>query len=373
MSDGGPSSGPAGSVNGAGAGPESAAAPVEHVPVLLRESLDLLAPERGGLFVDATVGLGGHAAALLARGTAARLVGLDRDPEALRRAGARLAPYGDRVRLAHGNFHRLEQVLAELGVERGTVAGLLFDLGVSSLQLGTPDRGFSFRLEGPLDMRMGLSELTAADLVNHTAEGDLERIFRDFGEERQARRIARAIVEARAERPIATTAELKRIIDEAKGGGAGATGRAARSGRHGGHGRHGRSARGRRGGRSGDARTAAGARAAHIDPATRVFQALRIAVNDELAGLERSIEQAVTMMAGDGRLVVISYHSLEDRIVKNTLRDLAHGAVDQVTGRPRSESQLIAVLTRKPVRPSPEEVAWNPRSRSARLRAARRL
>jgi len=379
LSDGGPSSGPAGSGtgNGAGSGQESAAAPVEHVPVLLRESLDLLAPERGGLFVDATVGLGGHAAALLARGPAARLVGLDRDPEALRRAGDRLAPYGDRVRLAHGNFHRLEQVLAELGVERGAVAGLLFDLGVSSLQLGTPDRGFSFRLEGPLDMRMGLSELTASDLVNHTAEGDLERIFRDFGEERQARRIARAIVEARAERPIATTAELKQIIDEAKGGGgAGATGRAARAGRHGGHGRHGRhgrSGRARRSGRSGDAGTAAVARAAHIDPATRVFQALRIAVNDELAGLERSIEQAVTMMAGDGRLVVISYHSLEDRIVKNTLRDLAHGAVDQVTGRPRAESQLIAVLTRKPLRPSPEEVAWNPRSRSARLRAARRL
>ncbi len=330
-------------------GPSSAAAPVEHLPVLLRESLDLLAPERGGLFVDATVGLGGHAAALLARGPAARLVGLDRDPEALRRAGARLAPFGDRVRLAHGNFHLLERLLAEQGVERGTVAGLLFDLGVSSLQLGTPDRGFSFRLEGPLDMRMGLSELTAADLVNHTAEGDLERIFRDFGEERQARRIAPAIVEARAERPIVTTAELKRIIDVAKGGGhAGVSRRAARA-------------------------TAGAPRGGHIDPATRVFQALRIAVNDELAGLERSIEQAVNMMASDGRLVVISYHSLEDRIVKNTLRDLAKGVVDQVTGRPRAESQLIAVLTRKPVRPSPEEVAWNPRSRSARLRAARRL
>jgi len=334
--------------------------------VLLRESLDLLAPERGGLFVDATVGLGGHAEALLARGPAARLVGLDRDPEALRRAAARLAPFGERVRLAHANFHRLEQALAELGVEPGAVAGLLFDLGVSSLQLGTPDRGFSFRLEGPLDMRMGLSELTAADLVHHTAEGDLERIFRDLGEERQARRIARAIVEARAERPIATTAELKRIIDEAKGGGRpGAPTRATRATRAR---RSGRQGRARRGGRA-----AAGARGVPIDPATRVFQALRIAVNDELAGLERSIEQAVTMMAGDGRLVVISYHSLEDRIVKNTLRDLAQGAVDPVTGRPRSETQLIAVLTRKPVRPSPEEVAWNPRSRSARLRAARRL
>jgi 16S rRNA (cytosine1402-N4)-methyltransferase len=351
LSDGGPSSTPA--------------PPVEHLPVLLRESLDLLAPERGGLFVDATVGLGGHAEALLARGPAVRLVGLDRDPDALRRAAARLAPFGDRVRLAHGNFHRLEQALAELGVERGAVAGLLFDLGVSSLQLGTPDRGFSFRLEGPLDMRMGLSELTAADLVNHTAEGDLERIFRDFGEERQARRIARAIVEARVERPIATTAELKRIIDEAKGGGRpGAPTRSTRARRSG---RQGRARRG------GGGRAAAGARGVPIDPATQVFQALRIAVNDELAGLERSIEQAVKMMASDGRLVVISYHSLEDRIVKNTLRGLAQGTIDQVTGRPRSESQLIAVLTRKPVRPSPEEVAWNPRSRSARLRAARRL
>ncbi|MBV8200922.1 MAG: 16S rRNA (cytosine(1402)-N(4))-methyltransferase RsmH [Acidobacteria bacterium] len=328
-----------------------------HLPVLLRESVELLAPERGGLFVDATVGLGGHAEALLARGPAARLVGIDRDSEALGRAAARLAPFGDRVRLAHGNFHRLEPLLAELGVAPGAVAGVLFDLGVSSLQLGTPHRGFSFRLAGPLDMRMGLSELTAADLVNHTAEGDLEKIFRDFGEEKQARRIARAIVVARLERPIATTAELKRIIDEAKGrgGGHGVTGdeetaRRLRGGRVGGAGREGR-----------------------VDPATRVFQALRIAVNQELAGLERAMEQAVKMMATDGRLVVISYHSLEDRIVKHTLRDLAKGAIDQVTGRPLAESQLIAALTRKPIRPAPEEVEWNPRSRSARLRAAKRL
>jgi 16S rRNA (cytosine1402-N4)-methyltransferase len=351
LSDGGPPSA------ASGAGPDPGARPIAHLPVLLRESVELLAPVRGGLFVDATVGLGGHAEALLARGPAARLVGIDRDPEALRRAAERLAPFGGRVRLAHGNFHRLEQVLAQLGVEPGAVAGLLFDLGVSSLQLGTPDRGFSFRLEGPLDMRMGLSELTAADLVNHTAEGDLEKIFRDFGEERQARRIARAIVEARLERPIATTAELKRIIDEAKG-------------RVGGYGREGRSSRSylSPGGGAGGA-----GREGRVDPATRVFQALRIAVNQELAGLESAIEQAVKMMASDGRLVVISYHSLEDRIVKNTLRDLAHGEIDQVTGRPLAESQLIAALTRKPVRPTSEEVESNPRSRSARLRAARRL
>lgn len=336
--------------------PGSAAAPVEHLPVLLRETVELLAPERGGLFVDATVGLGGHAEALLARGPAARLVGLDRDPEALRRAAARLAPFGGRVRLAHANFHRLEPALAELGVAAGTVSGLLFDLGVSSLQLGTPDRGFSFRLAGPLDMRMGLSELTAADLVNHTAEGDLEKIFRDFGEERQARRIARAIVEARVERPIATTADLKRIVDAAKGGGG-----QRRPGRPG------------RAGRAGGRRTPSAGRVGRVDPATQVFQALRIAVNQELAGLKRAIEQAVEMMASDGRLVVISYHSLEDRIVKNTLRDLAQGEIDQVTGRPRAETQLIAALTRKPLRPTAEEVEWNPRSRSARLRAARRL
>ena len=315
--------------------------------MLLRETLDLLAPERGGLFVDATVGLGGHAEALLARGPAARLVGLDRDPDALRRAADRLTPFPGRVRLAQANFHELERVLAELGVEPAGAAGLLFDLGVSSLQLGTPERGFSFRLDGPLDMRMGLSELTAADLVHHLAEGDLEKIFRDYGEERQARRIARAIVAARAERPLATTSDLKRIIDRAKAGG-----RPERQGR---------------------GRPAAGPRQGRIDPATRVFQALRIAVNDELAGLERSIEQAVTMMAAGGRLVVISYHSLEDRIVKNTLRDLARGETDPVTGTPRAESRLIEVLTRKPVRPTPEEVAWNPRARSARLRAARRL
>jgi 16S rRNA (cytosine1402-N4)-methyltransferase len=335
------------------------APPVAHQPVLLREAVDLLAPERGGLFVDATVGLGGHAEALLARSPAVRLVGLDRDAAALRRAAERLAPFGSRVRLAHRNFHGVEQALAELGEARGSVAGLLFDLGVSSLQLGTAERGFSFRLAGPLDMRMGLSDLTAADLVNHTAEGDLEKIFRDYGEERQARRIARAIVLARAEGPIATTAHLKSIIDAAKGGGRPPRSGAGRAGSA-------KAGRGRR-------RAGAAAHEARIDPATQVFQALRIAVNDELAGLQSAIDQAVQMMATSGRLVVISYHSLEDRIVKNSLRDMAHGEVDQVTGRPQAETQLIEVLTRKPIRPTPQEVESNPRSRSARLRAAKRL
>ena len=309
----------------------------QHQPVLVAETLDLLAPERrpGGWFVDATVGLGGHAEALLARAPEARLLGLDRDPQALERAAQRLG--GDRVRFAHANFQDLEAVLERSGV--GKVSGVLADLGVSSLQLDTAERGFSFRFDGPLDMRMGLADVTAADLVNERSEEELAKIFWKYGEEREARRIARAIVRERTSTPLTTTGQLKALIDRAKRG---------RSGRP-------------------------GAREGRVDPATRVFQALRIEVNRELAGLEALIEQAVRLLEDDGRLVVISYHSLEDRIVKNTLRDLARGDIDQVTGRPRSESQLIEVLTRKPVRPSDEEVAFNPRSRSARLRAARRI
>jgi 16S rRNA (cytosine1402-N4)-methyltransferase len=312
---------------------------VQHVPVLLAASLERLAPERGGTFVDATLGLGGHAEALLAASPDVELVGIDRDSQALERAARRLAPFGSRVRLVQANFHQLDKALAGLGIrEVGSIAGVLADLGVSSLQLDTAERGFSFRFDGPLDMRMGLAELTAADVVNQASEGELEKIFRDYGEERQARRIARAIGRARLERPIETTGELRRLV-----------GGVAR-----GHGE----------------RKPWGER---IDPATRVFQALRIEVNQELEGLEAFIQQAVDLMATEGRLVIISYHSLEDRIVKNTLRNLAQGEVDQVTGRPRAETQLIEVLTRKPLRPSEEEVAINPRSRSARLRAARRL
>jgi 16S rRNA (cytosine1402-N4)-methyltransferase len=307
---------------------------VQHLPVLLAESLEWLAPGRGGLFVDATVGLGGHSEALLQASPDVQLVGIDRDSQALERAEKRLAPFGSRVRLVQANFHHLDRALSGLGVHGvRSIAGVLADLGVSSLQLETAERGFSFRLDGPLDMRMGLAELTAADLVNQTSEGELETIFRDYGEERQARRIARAIGRARREKPIETTGELRRLVGSVVGG----------------------------------------RREERIDPATRVFQALRIAVNQELAGLEAFIQGAVDMMESEGRLVVISYHSLEDRIAKNTLRDLAQGEVDPVTGRPRAETQLIEVLTKKPQRPSEEEVAFNPRSRSARLRAARRL
>jgi len=319
----------------------------EHRPVLVRETLELLAPERGGLFVDATVGLGGHAAALLERAPEARLLGVDRDPQALTRAARRLEEFGPRARLAEGNFHQLETLLGGLGIGPGSLSGVLADLGVSSLQLDVAERGFSFRRDGPLDMRMGPGGRTAADVVNGSTEGELERIFRDYGEEWQARRIARAILRARSEEPIATTGRLSDVIHRAKAGGD--------HGHRGGRGDGGRDREGR------------------VDPATRVFQALRIEVNEELSGLEGFIDQTVRLLEDGGRLVIISYHSLEDRIVKNSLRDLARGQVDLVTGRPRSESQLIEVLTKKPTRPSDEEVRWNPRSRSARLRAARRL
>ena len=310
---------------------------VDHVPVLLEETLDYLAPERGGLYVDCTVGLGGHAAALLDRADRARLVGIDRDPEALAVAGGRLARFGDRVRLVEANFQRLGEALAAAGVEGGVrPAGVLADLGLSSLQLERAARGFSFRLEGPLDMRMSPGGRTAADIVNRSTEGEMERIFRDYGEERQARRIARAIVRARDRAPLSTTTELADLVRDAKG-------------------------------------TADGRREGRVDPATRVFQALRIAVNEELDGLRGFIEEAARLLELEGRLVIISYHSGEDRIVKNALRDLDRGEIDPVTGRPLAESRLIEVLTRKPVRPSAAEVAFNPRSRSARLRAARRI
>jgi 16S rRNA (cytosine1402-N4)-methyltransferase len=307
---------------------------VRHIPVLLEETTALLAPERGGLFVDCTLGLGGHSAALLEASPKARVIGIDRDPEALRLAESRLQPFAERMRLLPGEFSHLEQLLEAAQVDR--VDGILADLGVSSLQLETAERGFSFRLEGPLDMRMGPGELTAGEVVNKYREADLVRIFRDYGEERQARRIARAIVARRDEQAIQTTSDLRQVVHRVLG----------RPPRH---------------------------KRRRIDPATRVFQAIRIEVNKELAGLESLLDQAVRLLRRDGRLVVISYHSLEDRIVKNKLRDLARGEVDQITGRPRSETQVIEVLTKRPVRPGEVEIAANPRARSARLRAARRL
>ncbi|MCB9378684.1 MAG: 16S rRNA (cytosine(1402)-N(4))-methyltransferase RsmH [Holophagales bacterium] len=301
-----------------------------HVPVLLAEVLEQLAPERGGLFVDATLGLAGHAEALLERAPGARLLGLDRDPEARELARERLSRFGDRVEIRAGDFRDLERLVAD----RAPLAGVLADLGVSSLQLDRAERGFSFRQEGPLDMRMGRGGRTAADLVADLTEGELQEIFREYGEEPEARRVAHAVAEARDQEPITTTVELAEIVRGAK-----------------------------RRSRADD----------RIDPATRVFQALRIAVNEELDAVGELLDQAVRLLDREGRLVVISYHSLEDRIVKNRIRDMARGEVDPVTGRPRSETRLLEVLTKKPIRPSLPELEANPRSRSARLRSARRI
>ncbi len=302
-----------------------------HLPVLCPEAVRFLDPARGGCIVDCTVGLGGHAAAILDSSPAATVLGLDRDPRALAIAAERLARFGDRARLARARFDELEGVLAEHGI--GRASGVLADLGVSSMQLGVAERGFSFMHDGPLDMRMGAGELTAEVVVNRYSEAALTRIFRQYGEERYARRIARKIKGARTDAPIETTTELRRLVERAK----------PRSHRR------------------------------RIHPATQVFQALRIEVNQELEQLGELLEQSVRMLEQEGRLVVISYHSLEDRVVKHTLRDLAAGEIEPVTGRPRAETRLIEVLTRKPLRPSAEEVAANPRSRSALLRAARRL
>lgn len=307
---------------------------MRHIPVLTEETIGFLASERGGLFVDCTLGLGGHASALLEANPGIRLIGIDRDPEALELARDRLLPFGERVRIVPGDFAELTRLLHGLRIE--AVDGILADLGVSSLQLDRGSRGFSFRREGPLDMRMGPGQLTAAEVVNQYAEAQLEKIFRDYGEERQARRIARAVIAKRQQKPIETTTELRDIVVGVL--------------RHGG-----------------------GRPRSRIDPATRVFQAIRIEVNRELVGLDTFLDQAVRMLNRDGRLVVISYHSLEDRIVKNRLRDLARGEIDQITGRPRSETQVIEVLTKRPVRAGAEEVALNPRARSGRLRAARRI
>jgi len=279
------------------------------------------------------VGLGGHAEALLGSSPQTKLLGLDRDAESLEKAAQRLAPFGDRVELLQEDYRNLSAVLEKRG--RPEVAGILADLGISSYQLLTAERGFSLRLDGPLDMRMDRSRgSTAADIVARTPEEELARIIFEYGEERLSRRIARGIVYARQKAPIRTTDELARTVA--------------------------RSAGGRRG---------------RIHPATRVFQALRIAVNDELAGLPGFLTAAVEALAVGGRLAVITFHSLEDRSVKQTLRSFANRCSCS-KGLPLCECgtpNLIRILTRSVVRPDAEEIRSNPRSRSAKLRAAERL
>lgn len=306
---------------------------------MLPECLAWLAPGSGDTAVDATLGLGGHAVAILERiGPGGCLVGLDRDPEALRRAEVRLQDAcagwgwpGCPVRTARTDFRHLGETLDGLGVT--SVRGCLFDLGVSSMQLDQPERGFSFRTAGPLDMRMDPSAgATAADLVNQTSEVELARLLWEYGEERYSRRIARRIVERRRSAPLATTQDLVDAVWGAYPPGE----------------RHGR-----------------------IHPATRTFQALRIAVNDELAAIEPALLAAADRIAPGGRIVVLAYHSLEDRIVKRTFEFLAGRCrcPEEVPVCACGARERARILTRKPQQPSEGEVARNPRARSARLRA----
>jgi len=287
-----------------------------HTPVLLGEVLDLLRPVPGRRFIDATIGFGGHAAALLERLVpGGRLLGIDRDAEALAAARERLAGFGGHVELVHGDFRNIAEHAERLGAAGAD--GVLLDLGVSSYQLETDVRGFSFGLDGPLDMRMDQSRgRTAREIVARSGARELERLLRDYGEERYARRIARAIVEQRGQ--LRTTRDLASLIERV-----------------------------------------VPRRERRLHPATRTFQALRIAVNDELGALEAALGSLPRWLAPGGRLAVVSFHSLEDRIVKRTFRDYA-------------KAGELALVTRKPVRASSGEAAANPRSRSSRLRVAER-
>ena len=292
----------------------------QHVPVLLDEVRSLLQPERGGTFVDCTVGLGGHSRMLL-EGGATRLIGIDRDTEAIALAQVALAGFADRVTLVHADYREVAAVLDAQGVAE--VSGLLADFGVSSMQLDADGRGFSFKRDEPLDMRMDRSRgETAAAMLDRVDETELADVIYRFGEERRSRQVARGIVMARQQSPITTTGRLAEIVRRCV---------AARGWQR-------------------------------IDPATRTFQALRIWVNRELDELDAFIGRAASRLPVGGRLALVSFHSLEDRVVKHTLRDLARG-----------DEAAIKVLTKHPVVAGDAEAAVNPRARSAKLRAAVRV
>lgn len=309
-----------------------------HVPVLLNESLRLLDVREGGVYIDCTTGLGGHSSAIAERmGETGRLLCLDQDREALEFARAKLAPFGRRVRFVHANFRELADVAKREGFQG--VDGILMDLGISSFQIGEGRRGFAFALEGPLDMRMDPSSggITAEEIVNTWDETSLADLFFELGEERQSRRIARAIVR---NRPLRTTWELARSVEQAVGGSRGQT---------------------------------------HIHPATKVFLALRLRVNGELDTLITALPLACSLLGSGnshgGRLAVISFHSLEDRIVKQFFRREAADCICP-PGLPEcrcGHTATLRELTRKAVRPSEAEVAANPRARSAVLRAVERI
>jgi 16S rRNA (cytosine1402-N4)-methyltransferase len=303
-----------------------------HVPVMLREVLAALAPAEGGIYLDGTFGGGGYAEGIL-QAAQCTLWAIDRDPDAIARGASLAARFPGRLHLLHGQFGDMLGLLAEAGVT--ALDGVVLDLGVSSFQIDDPARGFSFRAEGPLDMRMGKHGISAADLVNTLGERELADLLFEFGEERASRRIARAIVAARNETPIVTTSRLAAVIRGVL--------RPDRSG---------------------------------IDPATRSFQALRIKVNDELGEIERALAQAARLLRPDGRLVVVAFHSLEDRIVKRFMGDAAGRAPLPSRHDPRSlddrPAAAFRLLTPKALRPSAAEAAANPRARSARLRALQR-
>jgi 16S rRNA (cytosine1402-N4)-methyltransferase len=309
---------------------------VRHHPVMVERVVELLRPRGGGVYLDATLGLGGHAERLLeASGPDGRVIGVDRDPAALALARERLAWAGERLVTVAASFADLAAVAARAGAE--TVDGVLYDLGVSSLQLDEPARGFSYRHDAPLDMRMDpTGGITAAEVLNTYPRAELARILREYGEDRHAGRIARFIDEARRRRPVRTTGELVELVKAA------VPAAARRTGPH---------------------------------PARRAFQALRIEVNRELDALAASLPQAVDLLAPGGRLVVLSYHSLEDRIVKRAL-NAAAGRDDQAPARlpvAAPPPARVAVLTRRPETPTAAEVAANPRAESAKLRAAEKL
>jgi 16S rRNA (cytosine1402-N4)-methyltransferase len=308
-----------------------------HVPVLLDRVVALLAPalERpGSVLVDATLGLGGHAEAVLERCPGASVVGLDRDSDAIRRTGERLAGHGERTTLVHAVYDEIPRVLAELGL--ATVEGVLFDLGVSSLQLDERARGFAYAQDAPLDMRMDAGQgVTAAEVLNTYSAVDLARVLRRYGEERFARQIASRVVEAREVAPFETSARLVDLI------------RAA---------------------------IPAAARRTGGNPAKRTFQALRIEVNDELGALERALTRAVEALAVGGRIVVLSYHSLEDRLVKRALVSGATSAAPpDLPVVPTELLPELRLLTRGAEQASTDEIAVNPRAASVRLRAAERI
>ncbi|MDB6073637.1 MAG: Ribosomal small subunit methyltransferase [Verrucomicrobiaceae bacterium] len=310
--------------------PDADGLPFYHEPVLLRQVVEYLRPTLGSWFFDATLGGGGHTEALLQAG--ANVVAMDQDPVAIAHATSRLRAYAGRFSVLRGNFRHFEEVLGEIGIRQ--FDGILADIGVSSKQLDDVSKGFSFMHDGPLDLRMDPDgPQTAADLVNTLSEEDLMRMFFDYGEEPKSRRIARGIVQARAVKSIRTTLELAQIVEKAS----------PRTGK-----RH---------------------------PATLVFQALRIAVNDELGALQDFLKVAPKWLKPGGRLAIISFHSLEDRIVKHTFQKYATAELDRPEWpAPRPNPDFcLRLLTRKPLEATPEELQANPRARSARLRVAERI